>query len=73
MTLIFVADHGAEIIQPNLPRETQIEYLATGSGILGSSADYIRGVVQKLEALGIEDPDSEALLRDVEARIEALK
>ena len=70
-TLMFVADHDADVIQSDLTRETQIEYISTGCGILGSSADYLRGIVSKLHALGIDDPDTDALLRDVEARIAA--
>ena len=71
IALIFVADHDAEIIHPDLPHELQVEYLATGCGILGTSADYLRNIVAKFHALGIEDAETEALLRDVEARIAA--
>lgn len=71
-TLILVADHSSTVIRPDLSRETQVEYLATGCGILGSSADYLRGIVAKFHALGIEDPETEALLHDVEERISAL-
>ena len=70
--LILVADHDAEIIQQDIPRDLQVEYLATGQGLIGTSADYIRNIVVKSRQLGIEDPETEALLRDVEARIAAL-
>ncbi|MXQ06228.1 gamma-glutamylcyclotransferase [Alphaproteobacteria bacterium GH1-50] len=68
-TLILVADHTAEVIQQDLTREKQVEYLATGEGLIGTSADYLRNIVQKSRQLGIDDPETEALLRDVEARI----
>ena len=70
--LILVADHDAEIIKSDLTRELQVEYLATGCGIMGTSADYLRNIVSKFHALGIEDAETEALLRDVEERIKAL-
>jgi cation transport protein ChaC len=70
--LILVADHASDIMEADLPRDRQVEYLATGCGLLGSSADYIRGIVSKCHQLGIEDPETEALLVDVEARIAAL-
>ena len=68
-TLMFVADHSSDSIVPDLTHDLQVEYLATGTGFLGTSADYLRGIVEKFEQLGIEDPETEALLRDVEARI----
>lgn len=69
--LTFLADPTTEMVDPDLPRHLQIEYLATGTGFLGTSADYIRGVVRKCHQLGIEDAETEALLADVEARIGA--
>ncbi len=63
----FVADHSVPEIVPDLPRARQIEYLATGTGILGSSADYLRGIVEQFRELGIHDAETEALLADVEA------
>ena len=53
-SLILVADHSAEAIKSGLSRDTQVEYLATGEGFLGTSADYLRGIVQKLHQLGIQ-------------------
>ena len=68
-TLMFVADHESEAIEPDLSHDLQVEYLATGTGFLGSSVDYLRGIVEKFHQLGIDDPDTDALLRDVEALI----
>ena len=65
--LAFVADHAVEVIEPDIPRETQVRYMATGAGIVGSSRDYLCNIVQKLDELGIEDPETRALFADVEA------
>ncbi len=72
MTLALIADHSSDMIEPELSREAQIEHLATGTGFLGSSVDYLRGIVERFRILGIEDQDAEALLSAVEARILAL-
>jgi len=66
--LAFLADHKAEGIVPDLPRETQIEYLATGTDFLGSSYDYIRTLAEHFTALGIDDPHVSDLLAEVEIR-----
>lgn len=53
----FVADHEAELIAPDLTFEEQVAYSSTGEGILGTSLDYVRNIVQHFTALGIEDPE----------------
>ena len=65
--LTFVADHEAEIIDATLTREEQIHLLATGSGVFGTSLDYLRNIATKFAALGIEDEEVSTLLRDTEA------
>jgi len=65
--LTFVADHEAEIIHPDITRDEQIRYLATGVGFMGTSMDYLRGVAAKLRALEIRDLDVTSLLGDAEA------
>ena len=65
--LTFVADHSAEVIAPGLPHNTQVEYIATASGILGTSAEYLGGIVAKLRELGIEDAETAELWAGVEA------
>lgn len=67
--LTFVADHEAELIDASLTRAQQIHYSATGTGFLGSSLDYLRKIHGQFEALGVEDEEVSALLRDVEAHI----
>lgn len=69
--LTFVADHEAEIIDAALTREEQIHLLATGSGVFGTSLDYLRNIARKFAALGIEDEEVSALLRDAEAYLAA--
>lgn len=65
--LTFVADHDAEMIDADLTRERQIEYVATGTGFAGTSMDYLRGIQQKFAALGIRDDEVATLLSDAEA------
>lgn len=69
--LAFIADHDTDVIEPNLTREEQIRYIATGTGFLGSSMDYLRNIHEKFRALDIHDEDVDALLRDVESFIRA--
>ncbi|MEO0487209.1 MAG: gamma-glutamylcyclotransferase [Pseudomonadota bacterium] len=64
--MVFVADPDADGIELDLSWAAQVEYLATGEGILGTSYDYIRELVEKLRQLKIEDAEMEALLADVE-------
>ncbi|MEL7343995.1 MAG: gamma-glutamylcyclotransferase, partial [Pseudomonadota bacterium] len=60
--LAFVADHTAELIEPGLTQDQQATYLATGSGFLGTSYEYIKNLADQFEVIGIEDPDMIALL-----------
>lgn len=65
--LVFLADHDAEMIQADLTREQQVRYLATGTGFLGSSREYLDSIARQFEALGIEDPEVSALMVEVRA------
>lgn len=70
--ILFVADPEAEGIALDLPYETQVAYLATGTGFLGSSYDYLRELVLKLRHFSIRDAELETLLADVETARGAL-
>lgn len=63
--LVFLADHSSEMIRGDLTREEQVRYLATGTGFLGSSRDYLENIARQLAALGIDDPDVGALMAEV--------
>ncbi|MEX0344520.1 MAG: gamma-glutamylcyclotransferase [Rhizobiaceae bacterium] len=63
----FVADHDAEAIEADMTRSEQIRFLATGTGFLGTSIDYLRNIDSKFNALGIEDEDVISLLQETEA------
>lgn len=65
MALAFLADHDTDMNRSELTREEQVRYLATGSGFLGSSRDYVETIVRQFAALGIDDPEVEALVADV--------
>lgn len=67
--LVFVADHSVPDIQAELSRNDQIRLIATGSGFLGSSRDYLANIVERFEALGIHDEDCVSLLRSVDAHL----
>jgi cation transport protein ChaC len=67
--LTFLADHAIDMIKADLTRETQVRYLATGTGFLGSSYDYLKGVVDHLHEMDIPDPDLDALLAETEAEM----
>lgn len=65
--ITFVANHKASRICPDLPRDEKIRYLATGTGVLGTSLEYIENLADHLTALGIEDPYVFSLLEDARA------
>ena len=67
--LAFVADHDAELIDPNLTRDEQIHFLATGVGFFGPSIDYLKNIAKKFTALGIHDEEVTSLLCETEAYI----
>ncbi|HSF92037.1 MAG TPA: gamma-glutamylcyclotransferase, partial [Paracoccaceae bacterium] len=66
-TLCFVADHSSDSIVPDLPYDKTVEYIATAEGELGTNYEYLAGVVSQCRVLGIEDPEMEQLLVDVDA------
>ncbi len=65
--LTFVANHASELIVPDLPHAEQVRILATGTGFMGSSFDYLANIASHFRALGIDDPDVVRLLRDTDA------
>lgn len=67
--LTFVVDYSAPSVAKDLTHEEQVQYISTGTGMLGSSADYLRNIVSQFEVLGITDPHCANLLADVEAFI----
>ena len=70
--LAFVADETAPYIDVNVPHETQVGYIATGQGMRGTSLEYLEKMLQQFHALEVEDPMLEGLLRDVQARLDAM-
>ncbi len=69
--LAFVADHEAASIDATLTRAEQIHLLATGSGFLGTSLEYLTKIARQFAALGIDDEDVTALLVEIEAHLRA--
>lgn len=67
--LVFLADHDADMIRVNLTREQQVRYLATGTGFLGSSRDYLETIARQFAVLGIVDPDISTLIDEVRAYV----
>jgi glutathione-specific gamma-glutamylcyclotransferase len=60
--LTVVANHGADVIRPDMTREEQIRYVATGKGFLGTSLEYLENIAAHFEAMGIEDSEVSELL-----------
>lgn len=67
MALCFVADPEAEMIDTAISREDQLRYIATGTGRLGTSREYLENVIAGCRELGIEDPGLDALLAEADA------
>lgn len=60
--LTFVADHDDPLMRPDISRDDQVRFAATGEGFLGTSLEYLESTVAHLHELGIEDADASALL-----------
>lgn len=69
--LTFVADHQADQICSDITRDEQIDCLVNGSGILGTSLEYLENVVAQFDVLGIKDDECSALLAEAKARCDA--
>jgi len=64
----FLADHNASVIFPDLSREEQIDYAATGTGLFGSSYEYVENLAAGFAAVGVEDADVNDLLTEIRNR-----
>ncbi|MEM9852740.1 MAG: gamma-glutamylcyclotransferase, partial [Pseudomonadota bacterium] len=73
MALTFLADPECEDVVPDLARADQVDYLACGTGFLGSSYDYLANLVSHLAELGIDDRHCTALLAEVDQHRAALE
>lgn len=65
--LMFVADFANENMRPDLPREDQVRFIAHGAGELGSSFEYVDGLITHFDLLGIDDPHLRGLWQDAVA------
>ena len=65
--IAFIANHDASRICPDLPRDEKIRYLATGTGVLGTSLEYLENLAEHLVALEIDDPYVFSLLKEARA------
>lgn len=63
--LTFVANHTSPVICPDLTQDETVGYLATGSGLLGTSRACLESFAAQFTALGITDPEVEALVEAV--------
>lgn len=70
--LTFVADHDADLIDASLSRQDQLHYLATGTGFMGTSMEYLVNIEQKLIQLGISDEDVLSLRQDADAYLASM-
>ncbi|WP_172300079.1 gamma-glutamylcyclotransferase [Pseudoruegeria sp. HB172150] len=65
--LAFTADYSARMIVPDLPHDLQVQYAATGAGILGTSLEYLENLAEHFEIMRIEDHDLTHFLAEVHA------
>ena len=63
--LAFTVNHAGDHYAGDLPEAEVVRRLATASGSLGSSADYLFRTCAGLRLCGIDDPDLERLAADV--------
>ena len=70
--LTFVADHGSDIIVGDISRDEQVTYLATGTGVMGTSLEYIENLSRQFAAIGITDDEVDSLLSGARNRVAAL-
>ena len=70
--LTFLADHAVPEIRDDLSRADQIRFLAHGSGVLGTSREYLANIVDHFETLEIRDDDCAALLHEVDTYLASL-
>jgi glutathione-specific gamma-glutamylcyclotransferase len=69
--LTVIADRDSDFICPDLTREEQVRYIATGTGFLGTSLQYIENIADHFAALGIEDREVEELLAQARVYVAA--
>lgn len=67
--LTFVANSEAEAICTEMTRAEQIEFIATGTGFLGTSLEYLENIIKQFSVLGIVDQDCSSLLDEVERHV----
>ncbi|HEX5377723.1 MAG TPA: gamma-glutamylcyclotransferase, partial [Phenylobacterium sp.] len=67
-TLIFLSDTAHPQWAGALSLERQAELIAGATGLSGRNIDYLRDLVEHLEAEGVRDHSMETLLEMVEAR-----
>lgn len=63
---IYVPDESHSTCVTDLPRERMVELIATGRGISGTAHEYLVDLIRQLDDLDIEDPELNAMLREVE-------
>jgi cation transport protein ChaC len=68
--LTFVANHASDFIRADITHEERVRFIATGTGRLGSSREYLENLAGHFEALNIDDPHVFGLLEEVRAYAE---
>lgn len=59
--LTFLADHEADMICADLTWDEKVRFAATGTGLFGTSLEYISNIVEHFETMGIEDAETKSL------------
>lgn len=69
--LTFLANHAYPDIRGDITRSDQVRCIATGSGVLGTSREYLASIVDHFAHLGIVDDHCTDLLLEVDAYLAA--
>lgn len=64
--ICFVADPTSDQIDTDLSYAQQVQYIATGEGMLGTSYEYLENTLIQFDAMKVDDPALRALFRDVQ-------
>jgi cation transport protein ChaC len=71
--LSFAADHNADMIESDISWEEQVRFIATGSGFLGSSLEYLENLHTHFTLLGVKDKEISELIEAVSAFRDTVK
>ncbi|WP_421848820.1 gamma-glutamylcyclotransferase [Oricola sp.] len=63
----FIANHDSDFICDNISRDDEVRFIATGTGRLGSSLEYLENLAEHFTVMKIDDEHVSTLLAEVRA------